>query len=225
MKILAALVIVSLACAPAVADTPERPDCENEDAFTILAFAGLVSAITWTIDEKDKIANVLMQSPYEDVFGFGNKWGSGWVIGGGSASVFAIGALGGGQRMKTLGADMVRSYALSGAFTLALKKGVSRTRPNGGAYSFPSGHTSSAFSIVPALHHHLGWRASVPAATLGVITALGRMQDRYHYLSDVIFGAALGWVAGDYVIRRLRSGSGSGNVMLAPGLVGYTASF
>ena len=78
---------------------------------------------------------------------------------------------------------------------------------------------------MPALHHHLGWRAAAPAATLGVITALGRMQDRYHYLSDVIFGAALGLVAGDYVIRRLRSGSGSGNVMLAPGLVGYAASF
>ncbi len=218
-------VIVCLLCGPVSAEVDERGECETHEVLSTLAFAGLASAATWNLDHDNRFARGLSDPPLDKVIDFGNTWGSGWVIGGGSLGVYATGLLGGGERMHTLGADMIRSYALSGTVTIILKRGINRTRPSGGAYSFPSGHTSSAFSLVPALHHHLGWKASGPATALGVITAMGRMQDRHHYLSDVIFGAALGWVAGDLVIRVLRKEPGSGNVMVSPGAVGWTAGF
>ena len=212
---------------------PCETDCPNNRMLSVLGFAALAAAACWDIDENGEIAHKLETSPTEAIFDFGNTWGSGWVIGGGATAIFVAGSLGNDASARTLGADLMLSYALSGLTTIILKRAIDRRRPSGGKYSFPSGHTSSAFSIVPVLGHHLGWRATAPALTLGVITAMGRMQEHHHYLSDVFFGAAIGWAAGDLMIRTfradLRSGSktgpGSGNVMLAPGAVGYTASF
>ncbi len=220
--ILAGMIILCLGHGPATAETP---DCDIDRSLSVLAVAALLTAATWDVDHDGAFSHDLADAALADVIDFGNTWGNGLVISGGSTAIFATGVLGGSERLRDLGADMMRAYALSGTVTIAIKVSVNRPRPSGSNYSFPSGHTSSAFSIVPALHHHLGWRASAPATALGVITAMGRMQDKHHYLSDVIFGAALGWAAGDLVIRSLRSDPGSGNVMLAPGVVGYSASF
>jgi membrane-associated phospholipid phosphatase len=56
-----------------------------------------------------------------------------------------------------------------------------------------------AFAVVPVLGHHLGWRASVPAALLAVATGLGRLEHLRHFGSDVLAGAALGLACGDIV--------------------------
>ncbi len=214
-------------------DTRGETQCPDNHTLSVLGIAALAAAVTWDVDPNGEFAGKLKSSSAEGIIDFGNIWGSGQVIGGGATATFFAGSVGNDEGLRTLGADLMRSYMLSGLVTITLKGAFDRQRPSGGKYSFPSGHTSSAFCIVPVLDHHLGWRATVPALALGVITAMGRMQERHHYLSDVIFGAAVGWAAGDLVIRSFRSGprsesragSGAGNVMLAPGVVGYTASF
>ena len=80
-----------------------------------------------------------------------------------------------------------------------VKYAVNRRRPSGGGHSFPSGHTTVAFAMVPVLGHHLGWPAAVPAALVATATGLGLMEDRHHFLSDVVFGAAVGLACGDLV--------------------------
>lgn len=210
---------------PVRPDDPDPSECHGTVTVSLLIVAGFASAATWSLDDDTVFSDRLSEGSLAGVIDFGNTWGDGRVIGGASLGMWVLGAAGGDGRTRALGADLTRSFLLSSLATAAIKHAVDRKRPNGGRYSFPSGHTSAAFSVVPALHHHLGWAASGPAAALGVLTALGRMQDRYHYLSDVIFGGVLGWAAGDLALRVLRRKPGSGNVFLGPGVAGYAAPF
>ncbi|HDR04667.1 MAG TPA: phosphatase PAP2 family protein [Candidatus Marinimicrobia bacterium] len=84
------------------------------------------------------------------------------------------------------------SLMITTGATLLLKKVTGRQRPNGKPYSFPSGHTSITFCTASVLHSWYGPKAAIPAYSAAAFTAFSRMQDNYHWLSDVIFGAALG---------------------------------
>ena len=85
---------------------------------------------------------------------------------------------------------------IGGLLTHALKHSVRRTRPNGHKLSFPSGHTSAAFASAAVLERHFGWKIGVPVYALSAYVAASRVQERKHYLSDVLFGATIGIVAG-----------------------------
>jgi len=91
------------------------------------------------------------------------------------------------------------AVALTVAETQLLKFVVNRRRPDGssGGASFPSGHTSFAFSGATLLarwwadEHDgsaLGYLLYLPATYVGV----SRLEGNRHFLSDVTFGAALG---------------------------------
>jgi hypothetical protein len=51
------------------------------------------------------------------------------------------------------------------------------------------------------IERHLGWRKSVLGYTIASYVAASRLHDNRHHLSDVIFGAALGTVAGRAVVH------------------------
>jgi len=85
---------------------------------------------------------------------------------------------------------------LSQLHVQALKFTVQRTRPDGSDnYSFPSGHSAGAFATAGVLQHHYGWKAGVPATLVAGYVATARVHDNRHYLSDVIFGGAMGIAA------------------------------
>lgn len=76
-----------------------------------------------------------------------------------------------------------------------LKKTLKETRPDGTAYSFPSGHTANAFAGATMLAIEYGEQYKwVPYVSYGVATGIGvmRMASNKHYISDVLFGAGLG---------------------------------
>ena len=62
--------------------------------------------------------------------------------------------------------------------------------------SFPSGHTSASFIAATVAHKLYGRQISSPAFLLAGLTGISRIHDNKHYLSDVIFGAALGITIG-----------------------------
>ena len=68
--------------------------------------------------------------------------------------------------------------------------------------SFPSGHTSGAFTWATIVSHHYGKKAGIPAYMAAVYMGYARMDDRAHRLTDVVAGAALGYIVGCTVARR-----------------------
>ena len=85
------------------------------------------------------------------------------------------------------------SFVANGIITYGLKFLTMRNRPDGSnKRSFPSGHTSNSFLGATIIQNVYGRDIGIPAYLLASITGLSRINDNKHYLSDVIFGAALG---------------------------------
>lgn len=90
---------------------------------------------------------------------------------------------------------IAHSEALVATFvtTSVLKIANNRPRPNGlNRRAMPSGHTSTTFASATALSYAYGWIAAVPAYAAATFTALTRVSDDAHWLSDTVAGAAVG---------------------------------
>jgi membrane-associated phospholipid phosphatase len=84
------------------------------------------------------------------------------------------------------------SLGVTWGVTFALKRAINETRPNGGDYSFPSGHSSSSFASAEFMRRRYGWRWGAPAYALAAFVAYSRVESRMHYTHDVVAGAAIG---------------------------------
>lgn len=131
--------------------------------------------------------------------------GQSYTLLGASLGVYVVGRAKGESKVSHTGMDMLRSLALAEAMTQTLKYTVRRERPDGsGANGFPSGHAADTFAIATALERHFGWRYAVPAYAFASYVAASRLHDNVHYSSDVVFGAAVGLIAGRTVTRHGR---------------------
>lgn len=106
------------------------------------------------------------------------------------------------NKVSHLGFDLLRAGIVSQAFAQAIKVSVRRERPNGKSNSFPSGHATTTFATAAVLERHLGYRAAWPTIAIAAYVAASRLHDNVHYLSDVVFGAALGTATGWTVVGR-----------------------
>lgn len=88
------------------------------------------------------------------------------------------------------------SVAASTAATWALKLAFNKKRPRGGKYSFPSGHTSLAFSGASFLGMRYGAVYGAPALGTAAYVGYSRVQSKRHYWTDVIFGGMIGGLSG-----------------------------
>lgn len=96
------------------------------------------------------------------------------------------------------------SAALTSGITIILKYSVNRDRPfvtypditkksGAGSPSFPSGHTSSAFSTATSLSlEYPKWYIIVPSYAWAGTVGYSRMHLGVHYPSDVLAGAVIG---------------------------------
>jgi membrane-associated phospholipid phosphatase len=124
-----------------------------------------------------------------------------------SLGTYAFGRATDNRTVSHLGMDLLRSAAVSGALTYAVKLSVRRHRPAGGGgkcCSFPSGHASSTFALASVLWRHLGWKAALPTYTVATYVSLSRLHEDVHFLSDVVFGAAIGIISGRAVVHHDR---------------------
>src|SRR5262249_36035727 len=93
--------------------------------------------------------------------------------------------------------DLVHSLGMSEALTQPLQYTTGRERPDPSSHnSFPSGHAADTFAFATALERHLGWRYAVPAYTFASYVAISRLPANRHWLSDAVFGSAVGIIAG-----------------------------
>ena len=160
----------------------------------------------------------------DGLFEPGATIGGGAVQFGGALATFALGLAINSPRLSIVGADLVRAQIVATVLTQGIKLSTGRQRPDGTRFSFPSGHTSSSFATAAVLQRHFGWKAGIPAYGLAAFVAGSRLQENRHYMSDVIFGAAVGIVSG----RAVTIGRGRGAFSVAPfavrggGGVGFT---
>jgi membrane-associated phospholipid phosphatase len=183
----------------------------SRESGLILGIAGAASAGVHGQDRRITRAAVGSQ-PLDTMFEAGELLGGGVVQVGGALATFAVGHVVHSPRIATLGSELVRAQFLSAAMTHGLKLSVGRTRPDGTRYSFPSGHASATFATAAVLQRNLGWKVGVPAYGLAAYVAGSRLQENRHYPSDVLFGAAVGIVAG----RTVTVGHGNKRFALAP---------
>jgi len=115
-----------------------------------------------------------------------------------SASVvYAVGRLKDQPKVSHVGMDLIQSLAMAEALTQTLKYTTRRERPDGsGKNSFPSGHAADTFAFATALERHLGWRYAVPAYIFSSYVAISRLPANRHWLSDAVFGSAVGIISG-----------------------------
>lgn len=170
-------------------------------SLLLLGGLGVAAAVAKHHEDSDGMARLIDRSGLDFLLDVGNEFGDGLPLGIGAAGLLMSGRLFGSEQMSSAGGDLARSLLWSGAIVWSLKLAINAERPDGGRYSFPSGHTASAFSVAPVIADQLGWKAGACAFALATGTALGRMEDRRHHLSDVLFGAAIGLAVGYEVAR------------------------
>jgi membrane-associated phospholipid phosphatase len=116
---------------------------------------------------------------------------------GASVGTYAIGRLTGNSRVAEVGAHLMRAQIVSQVVTHSIKAAVKRTRPDGSTQnSFPSGHTSVSFASATVLQREFGWKVGIPAYAVASYIGFSRVEGHRHYVSDVLFGAAIGVMAG-----------------------------
>jgi hypothetical protein len=146
----------------------------------------------------------------------GSTLGSPQMLFGLAGATYLVGEFSKNSRIRTTGETALESLALTGLTTILLKVSTQRERPDGSNnLSFPSLHAAGSFAVAASLHEGYGFRVSVPAFLTAGFISLARVQEQKHFLSDTLFGAALGTVIG-LAMGRVHRQSWSRHIQVAP---------
>ncbi len=110
----------------------------------------------------------------------------------------------GGDKPRETGRLLSSTFIGGGLVVFGIKQSIRRKRPledELGDPSFPSGHTSIAFSMATIFgHQYPKWR--IPLYVGAGLVGLSRIYLGRHYASDVLMGAAVGTITGTVVWRN-----------------------
>jgi membrane-associated phospholipid phosphatase len=132
----------------------------------------------------------------------GEFLGSAPFVAGATGALFVASRFSNSNRFRAFGYSMAQGYIMTNTITTAIKYTADRTRPDGSnELSFLSGHTSSAFTFAGIVNHYYGKKLGIAAYMGAAFVATTRVAKNVHYLSDVVAGAALGYIVGRTVVR------------------------
>ncbi|HTY37765.1 MAG TPA: phosphatase PAP2 family protein [Bacteroidota bacterium] len=182
-----------------------------------LGLAGAGTFLVMQIDQPVRDEMMKDRNYYNSVpIKFGRYWGETYTTAI-AAGAFALhGLLTENNATKKVGFEIVQAALYSGGLTTALKLALGRARPfmnegtsryrlftiwDDGYHSFPSGHTTLAFALSTVLSRNADSRtlkvlAYVPAA----MTVFSRVYQDYHWTSDCVAGAIIGYVVATWVV-------------------------
>jgi hypothetical protein len=169
-----------------------------------------------------------------------HNYGHGLVASLFCGGVYLTGLLTRTDDLRVTGRMLMESIAFSGSFVLILKVVTGRGRPyisesqwnfkgfkvKDDYMSFSSNHAAFAFAMSTVLSkriHNL-W-ASIGLYGIAGLTAMSRVVNNQHWLSDAVLGSVMGMSAGYFVIQREnerlnKPGHGSGGLSIYPSLNG-----
>ncbi|MBX9839818.1 phosphatase PAP2 family protein [Silvanigrella sp.] len=106
--------------------------------------------------------------------------------------------------------QMIRLLAIilgvTWAFKLGLGQvfGINEMRPRGGSMSFPSGHTSGAFSGALFLTIRYGWKYAVYSLPLAMFVGYTRIYSMAHWPIDVIASIVLCTISSILIVKKFK---------------------
>ncbi|HKH70970.1 MAG TPA: phosphatase PAP2 family protein [Vicinamibacterales bacterium] len=180
---------------------------KRKSTWTMLGLGAAAALAVHPADEYVE-THIVGNEAADNFFSLGQWVGSAYVQFGSAVGLWAIGRYvvppgDGGSRTNKyseVGFDLLRAQILSGLIVQGMKYTVQRDRPSGACCAFPSGHAAAAFAAAAVLERHLGYRLSWPALAGATYVATSRLVDNRHFLSDVVFGAAVGTASGWTVV-------------------------
>jgi undecaprenyl-diphosphatase len=116
------------------------------------------------------------------------------------------------SRWRKIAAVLIIVIAFSVLVNEDLKEIVRRDRPGdmiddsyfiAHSYSFPSGHTQTAFVIATVLSAFVALRFNIVTFLLAATVGVSRIYLGVHYFTDVVAGAATGLIVGELAIYAL----------------------
>ena len=179
---------------------------KRKSTWVILGIGAASAALARPVD--DEVTEKLRDSNGRKYFAPGRVLGQFYFQAGTAIGTYVLGRYvikPGGQKSNKLthvGFDLLRAVTVSQTLTIAMKYAVRRDRPTGECCAFPSGHASATFASAAVLERHFGYRGAWPTFVIGGYVAASRMFDNRHFLSDVLFGSALGMASGWTVVGR-----------------------
>jgi PAP2 superfamily len=184
-----------------VDDVKHLPSREN------LFWAGIGGGLALAVHPADDNVNkAMVDSDFaKDFFKPGEILGELPTLLAAASTIYVVGRAKDEPKVSHMGMDLIQSLAISEGLLHALKYTTRRERPDGsGRTSFPSGHASDTFAFATALERHLGWKGAVPAYIFASYVAISRLPANRHWLSDAVFGSAVGIISGRTVTRHGR---------------------
>jgi len=184
-----------------VSDVAHLPSTEN------LFWAGIGGGLALAVHPADENVNQsLVNSDFaKNFFVLGKYLGELYTLLPAAVTVYTVGRAKDQPKMSHVGMDLIQSLLVSEGLVQTLKYATQRERPDGSDnHSFPSGHAADTFAFATALERHLGWKGAVPAYIFSSYVAISRLPDNRHWLSDTVFGASVGIIAGRTVTRHGR---------------------
>lgn len=97
---------------------------------------------------------------------------------------------------------LTQALCVNGLTTMVLKVSANTRTPDGESLGWPSGHTSSAFTIASVANEYYGPWVGIPSLALAGMVGYQRLDSRVHDFSDVVFGAVLGYVVGSSIAKE-----------------------
>jgi membrane-associated phospholipid phosphatase len=183
-------------------DVRHLPSKEN------LYIAAVGGALALAVHPADATFNARLQSHSDfvtDVYAPGKYLGGTAEQVALSIGTYAFGRIFDKPKVSHLGMDLLRTQMLTELLVEPIKFATHRERPDGSDHqSFPSGHAAITFAAATVIERHLGWKNAALAYAIASYVAASRLHDNVHYLSDVVFGAAVGTIAGRTVTEHGR---------------------
>jgi hypothetical protein len=184
-----------------VSDVAHLPSTEN------LFWAGVGGGLALAVHPADEdVTHSMVNSDFaKDFFVLGKYLGELYTLLPVAVTVYTVGRAKDQPKVSHMGMDLIQSLLVSEGLVQTLKYATQRERPDmSDNHSFPSGHAADTFAFATALERHLGWKGAVPAYIFSSYVAISRLPDNKHWLSDVMFGASVGIIAGRTVTRHGR---------------------
>jgi len=161
------------------------------------------TATVAAVPADDAIANYFQDpSHWQGFDGVGRRLGKSQVLGPAIGVSFLASRLTDNVKFQKVTYSLAQGFIINNAVTGGLKALELRERPDkANHYSFPSGHASNLFMWATVVSRYYGWKAGVPAYAFAAYVGTSRLKTQKHYLTDVVAGAAIGYLIGRTVTR------------------------